>query len=72
MKLPYLEISKRVTIYLYIMAIRLQEQPLCFLSNSFPLLTFYDPVYADFPNFNHIKRRKTLFDCFISLRNLGQ
>ena len=61
-----------VTTHLYIMAIRLQEQPLCFLSNSFPLLTFYDPVYADFPNFNHIKKRETLFDYFISLRNLGQ
>ena len=61
-----------VTTYLYIMAIRLQEQPLCFLSNSFPLLTFYDPVYADFPNFSHIKKRETLFDYFISLRNLGQ
>ena len=54
------------------MAIGLQEQPLYFLSNSFPLLTFYDPVYADFPNFNHIKKRETLFDYFISLRNLGQ
>ena len=61
-----------VTTHLYIMAIRLQEQPLCFLSHSFPLLTFYDPLYADFPNFNHIKKRETLFDYFISLRNLGQ
>ena len=63
LKLPYC---------LCIMAIGLQEQPLYFLSNSFPLLTFYDPVYADFPNFNHIKKRETLFDYFISLRNLGQ
>ena len=54
------------------MAIGLQEQPLYFLSNSFPLLTFYDPVYADFPNFNHIEKHETLFDYFISLRNLGQ
>ena len=60
----FLTISKRITTYLYIMAIRLQEQPLCFLSNSFPLLTFYDPVYADFSNFNHIKKSETLFRLF--------
>ena len=71
-KLLYVGRFKRVTTCFYIMAIGLQEQPLYFLSNSFPLLTFYDPVYADFPNFNHIKKRETLFDYFISLRNLGQ
>ena len=71
-RMYFLKISKRVTPYLYNMAIGLQQQPLCFLSNSFPLLTFYDPVYADFPNFNHIEKHETLFDYFISLRNLGQ